>query len=891
LRATLSAALLLAFGLAPAAWALEVSMARARLAPGDRQEVSVSGLEPGEGFRAAWLDPTGRVRGSWNLRAGRGGVGRVRFRTTGALSGTHRLLVRRTPDSALRPSSVSIMGAGASFEILPGEAPSYLTVLDAPGLPRDKAEELARLLGARAVASPGGAPPPAPLAWMVRALEGGPAFLDLEEADLRARRTAYARSPADALLARPVCLRDRAWLVHVWKWAGPRAEAAARARPWLWELGRDVRLADKEGGLDFCRSSHCARAFLSELRLNHEDIASLNRRWGSTFRRWADVRPPTTRELVGEIRSPETGMTRAGSALAAWSDHRDFLDRTWTRALRESRELLRSVTRRGPVGLGGVDLPGVFTGADPVRLPREIDWLDIAPRPLDLALARCFTPRRCRVLTRLGQRDPAGVLLGGLASGHRGVVVLPGDARPADDAWPGLKSVLGKIEAGLGELFRLSIWEPDPVVVLYSRESVRVEWAIRAARGAPARPAAALAAWAHLLGDVGLAARFVETGELRSVLRGGRVRALVLPRAYVLGGADLAEIDRFVAGGGLAVADASAGVFDEEFRPGPRPRIESVFGISREPGSSLLTEGPDGKTVFAGLDLPGAYIDGVDGSAIDLAEPDVGATAAYAHARSGGAVGLLSNPYARGRGVYLNVGLEGYPEERLSPRGASMRRLVRNVLELARVTPRVGVVAGGADLDGCERVVRRIEEMEIVTLRRDPAFGKERVAAELVFDRPALCFDVLTGVLIGRDTRVRVKLGAGPRVFARLPYDVEGITLKVSEQGDVVRYRGIVETPEDLAGTHVIRREILDAGGRAVPGGAATIVADRGVFGGSVTFAGNEPGGDYRLVFRDVASGVEAEIALTREPPPLAAEFPLPDAERQAEPLMDANAR
>ena len=135
----------------------------------------------------------------------------------------------------------------------------------------------------------------------------------------------------------------------------------------------------------------------------------------------------------------------------------------------------------------------------------------------------------------------------------------------------------------------------------------------------------------------------------------------------------------------------------------------------------------------------------------------------------------------------------------------------------------------------------------------------------------------MTGVLIGRDTHVRVKLGAGPHVFARLPYDVEGITLRVSEREGVVRYRGIVETPIDLAGTHVIRRELLDAEGRPVPGGGETIIADRGVFRGSVTFAENEPGGDYRLVFRDVASGVEAELAITRSDPPLATEFPLSD--------------
>ena len=135
----------------------------------------------------------------------------------------------------------------------------------------------------------------------------------------------------------------------------------------------------------------------------------------------------------------------------------------------------------------------------------------------------------------------------------------------------------------------------------------------------------------------------------------------------------------------------------------------------------------------------------------------------------------------------------------------------------------------------------------------------------------------MTGVLMGEGDRVRLKLRPGPRVLARLPYDVERISIRASRREGAVRYRGIVETPTDLAGTHVIRRELRDAAGRLVPGGSATIVADRGVFKGSVTLAENEPEGEYRLVFRDVASGVEAELAITRSWSPMGAEFPIGD--------------
>jgi hypothetical protein len=893
LRAAFPAALLLA--LAPRARAIEVSTVRERLEPGEGQEAVVSGLAPGEWFRAAWLDPTGRVRRSWDLRAGRGGARRVGFRTGGALPGEHRVV-------AWPWGSPPAEGARAGFEVLRGAAPAYLTVLDAPGLARGPAEDLARIVGARAVASSGPAAPAAPMGWVVRALEGGPPFLGLDEADLRARRTAYERSPADALLARPACLRDRSWLVHVWRWAEPRAESAARAGPWLWSLGRDVRLADERGGLDFCRSPHCARAFISDLQSQHDDITSLNGRWGTAFKRWTDVRSPTAREAVEALRTAGVGHTSSGDALAAWSDHRDFLDRTWIAILRDSRELLRSVTRRARVGLGGADLPGVFTGADPTRIFRAVDWMDVAPKPLDLALARSFAPRECRLLTRLGADASAEALLRGLANGHSGAVLLPGTPAPergrtpgaglgaAPRPWRALPDVLGSIESGLGEIFALSTWEPDPVVVLYSPESIRVEWAVRAARGDGVRTGAALAAWARLLSDIGLAARFVDPAGLGRALRDGDVRALILSRAYVLGSKELAEIDRFAVAGGLVVADASAGVFNERFEPGPAAGIESIFGISRERGAGTGAGHGGGEIVFSGMDLPGAYIDGVDRALIDLAEPDVRAIAAYALARrgpthragptsdadaSGAAVGLLTNPYGRGRGVYLNLGFESYPEERLTARGANARRLVRNVLELARVGPRVGVVARGGELDGCERIVRRIEELELIALHRDVAFGADKVAAELVFARPALCFDVLKGVLIGRGERVRLRLRPGPNVFARLPYDVERISLKASERGGTVRYRGMVETPTDLAGTHVIRRELRDAGGRLVPGGEATIIADRGVFKGAVALAENEPEGEYWLVFRDVASGVEAEVAIGRSACPLGAVFPL----------------
>ncbi|GAH65098.1 unnamed protein product, partial [marine sediment metagenome] len=201
---------------------------------------------------------------------------------------------------------------------------------------------------------------------------------------------------------------------------------------------------------------------------------------------------------------------------------------------------------------------------------------------------------------------------------------------------------------------------------------------------------------------------------------------------------------------------------------------------------------------------------------------------------------------------------------RRSSEGKGLRRLVRNVLELGQVRPRVEVVSRGEPIDGCERNYSRLEEMEIVTLWRDGAFGEGPVDAELVFDGRGYCYDALDGVLLGGNRRVRVRLGAGPHVFARLPYDVKGIAIKASTRGGEIRYRATVETSTRLAGTHVLHRELVDARGRPVPGGSADLLAGRGVAKGSIALAENEPPGEYSLVLRDAATGVVTEMLITK---------------------------
>ncbi len=935
-------ALQVALALSTAAPAIDVTLATERVEPGAMQTAVVSGLDPGDWFQAAWVDPSGRVRGSWDARAGRRGQKTVAFRTREALAGTHRFVAW----SGYGKAEVS---SEKQFEVLPGGPPPYLLVID-PGRSRPAPPGPDNTPGSRApgrspadlsaghpvaLVSSGPRTPDASLGWVVRILDAGPPFLRLDEQRLRERRSAYEESRAEELLERPACLHEPSSLVSLWRWAGPRAEVAARARPWLWSMGRNVRLADEDGRLDFCRSKRAAQEFVRTLRGRHADLESLNRRWGTAFARWEDVRAPATRELLEKLRNDFGKSRRSGASekgprgagalrwispasrgmLAAWSDHRSFLDGTWCAQVSCVRDLLRSADERALAGLEGVSLPGVFTGSDPARLLGAVDWVELPARRLDMALARSFAARGSRILTRLEGADPAGGLLRGLVNGHTGAILRAGGLPETTDADAEarppvpLERVLELVGGGLGALLARTRWEHDPVVVLYSHRSVQIEWALEAAvvgsaRAVPDAPAAckiearagrALDAWAALLSDVGIVARFISSKELAGgALPRLRARVLILPRAYVISGKELAEITRFARRGGLVVADACAGLLDEHFRPGPEYEIDDLFGIVRAPlGSTEQQTGEPArkaagdKITLTGMGLAGSYVDGVDVSFLRLAEPDVRARSGHAFVhRADGAAGLVANSCGRGSGVYLNLAIETYATAsadppagragaRRSSEGAGLRRLVRNVLELGQVRPRVEVVSRGEPVDGYERSYRGLEEMEIVALWRDGAFGEEPIDAELVFDGPGHCYDALDGVKLGDNRRVRVRLGVGPHVFVRLPYEVEGIAVKASMRRGEVRYRATVETPTGLAGTHVLHRELVDARGRPIPGGSADLLAERGVAKGSIALAANEPTGKYALVFRDAATGVVTEMLFTKDDSSLSGRFPL----------------
>ena len=253
---------------------------------------------------------------------------------------------------------------------------------------------------------------------------------------------------------------------------------------------------------------------------------------------------------------------------------------------------------------------------------------------LDLALA--FNPRLLTMRTSFG-RGPreAHAAWHNMLHGGRGFVVWDeADDVVGADGSPGPRgaeiAALVAAMVPVAERVRQAVPDPDPVAVLYSQASFRVQWLLDRRAGDhdwAARDAereyddnavrAARRIILGRLGEIGVQPRLVSGAMIGALWEEG-TRVLFLPRAIALGDDEVAAIRAFRERGGTVLADTEPGLFDGHGRRRavppladvPHPEAVRAIGLESEPGlltalAALLTQagapprvvllGPDGQ--------------------------------------------------------------------------------------------------------------------------------------------------------------------------------------------------------------------------------------------------------------------------------------------------------
>jgi hypothetical protein len=294
-------------------------------------------------------------------------------------------------------------------------------------------------------------------------------------------------------------------------------------------------------------------------------------------------------------------MRRPGDDFAAWADFKAWMDIAFARALKAGRDAVHAGDNGALAAIEGGQVPG-WGGYDYAHLAHSVDVMELFDYGGTVDIVRSLNPKIAILTTSFegGEREEHRVWREALR-GNRGLILWdPKGDFVADDGAPGgrgsaARPYFTELRDGLGALLIGSRTEWDPVAILYSPASLRIQWMLdhrhdgaawverdAAAEYEDNAVRAALRGYQQSLARAGIQYRFLSPETLGDgALRKQGTRLLVLPHAIALSVAEAREIRRFVRSGGTLLADTEPGVSDEHGRRLPRPPLADLFAAHR----------------------------------------------------------------------------------------------------------------------------------------------------------------------------------------------------------------------------------------------------------------------------------------------------------------------
>jgi hypothetical protein len=398
----------------------------------------------------------------------------------------------------------------------------------------------------------------------------------------------YRDNPLDpAALVREPSLSDGKWLTKIRDRLRRVVSVQHPYRPLFYNLGDETGIADLASFWDFDFSEYSLAAMRDWLKVRYGSLTALNQEWGSKFARWDEIKPMTTREA----------MLRADGNFAAWGDFKEWMDVAFARAIASGTNAIHEADPGAVAAIEGAQIPG-WGGYDYSRLARSVDAMELYDFGDNVEIVRSFSPGLIMLLTSGGRgaleehrvwrealRGIRGLILWDEENefvsaegniGERGRAALP---------------YFAALRGGLGALLINSDRHIDPIGILYSpasrrlqwlldRQATREDWSNRNASAEYQDDAirAATRKLVHMIEHSGLQHRFISSEEVcRGELGSGNYRVLLLPHTIAMSQVEAREIQAFVERGGIVVADREPGIFDEHGRRMIKPPLSDVF--------------------------------------------------------------------------------------------------------------------------------------------------------------------------------------------------------------------------------------------------------------------------------------------------------------------------
>ncbi|MEW6358845.1 MAG: beta-galactosidase trimerization domain-containing protein [Planctomycetota bacterium] len=655
---------------------------------------------------------------------------------------------------------------------------------------------------------------------------------------------------------RKPCLTDPK---HLETWTDglkERTRGAAPFGPLGYTLGDENFLVNRK--LDVCFSETCKADFRTYLQKVYSALDALNKEWDANYTSWEQVEP---------IHLEDAQKTKQ---YARWADHRMHMEDVFTRAHALGRKAIREVDTRARVGFDGVFGLDSWHGYNFYNLCQACDLCQVYRGRMDqVEYLRCFSIPGSLMgawHNHIGNKDEISakrvswhLLFHGFNSSwywttyNSGCATCFPDLRPTPQLkW--MAEVNQEIKGGIGKLMMNAKRLHDGVAIHYSQPSVHAHTLL----GAEFRQVhdAAIVA----VEDLGLQFDFVATEQIEK----GKLleyRVLLLPESFAVSEKEAAAIRSFVEKGGLLLADIRPGIMDGHCKPRAAGALDEVFGVKQ--GAERKLAGENEKVLLDAAELPVAPGD----AGLELA----GATAS-AKGSIGGSPCVTMKQFGKGMAILLNFPLTPYYKLRETCKEEPIRTLLRQRLAEEGVVGRFKVLCDGRDLNACEIAAFKNGGIEYVAIVKDDDIEDPGDRdSEVVFPSKSFVYDVRAKKMLGETDRVKTRITPGdPKIFALMPYTVQGVSVKADKNkhrpGETIEYEIVLDTSAGKTmGQHCIHLDVADPKGNAMRHYARNILLDGPRQKGKLDLALNDPAGNWRLQFTDVISGRSAMLQIDVE--------------------------
>ena len=756
-----------------------------------------------------------------------------------------------------------------------------------------------------------------------------------------------------AALVRPQSLSAESSLSTLVSTITPRMQASAKWRPMQWNIADEYGLGRRDYPFDYDLGSDCISQFVTWLQGQYGTIQALNNQWGTHFAAFSDLSNPINAPRYGEAalivtqemkdrEYPLYSDSTAAKNFSPWSDFRRHMELTMANAMQRCVNAARAVDTTVPIGWEGGETVSPLNGYDySLQMPKmgSFEAYDLSNSP---EYARSFRDnqygeRLFRWVTQFNSgssvQDRYRLWFGLIHYGFRASIIWWNqdffqNGYQLTSYAQGLEPAYTEFRSGLARLLSQGEQDDGQIALYYSQRSAHVSWMYDsepsgtgwvANKSGDRRIQTILygqTGWLKALEDIGLKGRFVSyeqiaNGEL--INKGYKV--LVMSRIMALSPAEIAAVQAFAEAGGVVIADSQTALFDGH---GKRRAIadggglmDAWFGIQRTTyqsternrgssdawsGSVYLKTPPAGyETLLEGLNGTVDYgwhavENGIrvgDGTAVGLVADNVNQPV------------LIAKNHGAGKSVYMNVTLNrygrsgsNYADERQNPASAdarAVRQLVRNLVALGGVTPKVQVLQGFEGDPQSTPEVYNLEKARFVDGRNvylacvlnsqmenqdystlgDPSgsfFGQSYETSPqvtLALDQPVHVYSVRTGIYLGYGTLFNTRLPVlEGGVFALLPYKVN--QLRVDSLLFDAKQRATIQvsvrTVADHPGRHVLRLVVRDSAGNEMQHLTRNVIATDGTWQDTIPFAVTENLQGATITLTDVATGTTASV-------------------------------